>query len=76
MYAKAMAQGVSSLTKAILYISAMFGATMGTSAKVMKAMGMEDAMNLDEGGSSALWFGGYEVGPERIIPNALLFVRR
>jgi exopolysaccharide biosynthesis protein len=59
-----------------VYIGYVFGATMGTSAKVMKAMGMEDAMNLDEGGSSALWFGGYKVGPGRNIPNALLFVRR
>jgi len=59
-----------------VYIGEVFGATMGDSAKVMKAMGMEDAMNLDEGGSTALWYGGYKAGPGRNIPNALLFVRR
>lgn len=59
-----------------VFIGFVFGATMGDSAKVMKAMGMDDAMNLDEGGSTALWFGGYKAGPGRNIPNALLFVRR
>ena len=59
-----------------VYIGDIFGATMGDSAKVMKAMGMDDAMNLDEGGSTALWYGGYKAGPGRGIPNALLFVRR
>ncbi|HSX08877.1 MAG TPA: phosphodiester glycosidase family protein [Candidatus Saccharimonadales bacterium] len=59
-----------------VFIGDVFAATMGDSAKVMKAMGMDDAMNLDEGGSTALWYGGYKAGPGRAIPNALLFVRR
>ena len=59
-----------------VFIGEVFGATMGDSAKVMKALGMDDAMNLDEGGSTALWYGGYKAGPGRNIPNALLFVRR
>lgn len=37
---------------------------------------MRDALNLDEGGSTALWYGGYKTGPGRNIPNALLFVKR
>jgi exopolysaccharide biosynthesis protein len=59
-----------------VFIGDVYNATMGESAKVMKALGMDDAMNLDEGGSTALWFGGYKAGPGRAIPNALLFVRR
>ena len=59
-----------------VFIGFVFGATMGQSAKVMKAMGMDDAMNLDEGGSTALWYGTYVAGPGRNIPDALLFVRR
>ncbi len=59
-----------------VFIGFVYNATMGDSAKVMKAMGMDDAMNLDEGGSTALWYGGYKAGPGRNIPNALLFVRR
>ncbi|HYM65243.1 MAG TPA: phosphodiester glycosidase family protein [Candidatus Sulfotelmatobacter sp.] len=58
------------------YIGDVLNATMDDSAKVLKALGMENAMNLDEGGSTALWDGGYKLGPGRNIPNALLFVRK
>ena len=60
----------------VVSIGCMYGATMGDSAKVLHTMGMQDAMNLDEGGSTALWYGGYKAGPGRNIPNAVLFVRR
>lgn len=60
----------------IVYIGVISNATMGESAKVLKALDMGDALNLDEGGSTALWFGSYIAGPGRNIPNALLFVRR
>ncbi len=59
-----------------VYIGVVRNATMGDSAKVMKALGMGEALNLDEGGSTALWYGGYIAGPGRNIPNAVLFVRR
>ena len=36
----------------------------------------ENALNLDSGGSTALWSGGYKAGPGRYIPNAILFVNR
>ncbi|KKQ85519.1 MAG: Cna B domain protein [Candidatus Daviesbacteria bacterium GW2011_GWF2_38_7] len=58
------------------FIGVIYGATMGESAKVLKALDMGDALNLDEGGSTALWHGGYKVGPGRNIPNAVLFVNR
>ncbi|TSC85421.1 MAG: Uncharacterized protein G01um10147_1159 [Microgenomates group bacterium Gr01-1014_7] len=60
----------------IVYIGVVRNATMGESAKVLHALGMGEALNLDEGGSTALWFGGYKSGPGRNIPNAVLFVRR
>ncbi len=59
-----------------VYIGVISNATMGESAKVLKALSMDEALNLDEGGSTALWFGGYKIGPGRNIPNAVLFVRR
>lgn len=59
-----------------VYIGDVLNATMTDSAKVLKALGMDNAMNLDEGGSTALWDGGYKLGPGRNIPNALLFVRK
>lgn len=60
----------------MVYIGIVYGATMGDSAKVIKALGMSEALNLDQGGSTALWSGGYKAGPGRNVPNAILFVRR
>lgn len=60
----------------IVYIGVVRNATMGESAQVMKALGMDEALNLDEGGSTALWYGSYIAGPGRNIPSAVLFVRR
>lgn len=59
-----------------VYIGVVHGVTVAESAKVMKAMGMNNALNLDNGGSTALWSGGYKVGPGRDLPNAILFVKK
>ncbi len=59
-----------------VYIGVTQNATVAENAYVMKALGMDNALNLDSGGSTALWSGGYKVGPGRNIPNAVLFVRR
>lgn len=58
-----------------VYIGVVHSATVAESARVMKALGMDNALNLDSGGSTALWYGGYKVGPGRAIPNAIIFVR-
>ncbi|MDQ3239049.1 MAG: phosphodiester glycosidase family protein [bacterium] len=49
------------------------GATVPDTGYVFKALGAEYAMNLDGGGSSAMYFGGYKVGPGRNLPNAIVF---
>ena len=59
-----------------VYIGVVRSATVAESARVMKALGMENALNLDNGGSTALWSGGYKVGPGRNLPNAILFVSK
>lgn len=59
-----------------VYIGVVHGATVAEAAIALKALGMENAMNLDSGGSTALWANGYKVGPGRAIPNAILFVRK
>ncbi len=59
-----------------VYIGVVFNATVEEVAYTLKAMGMQDALNLDDGGSTALWSGGYKVGPGRGIPNAILFVQK
>jgi hypothetical protein len=56
-----------------VYIGVVHSATVAESARVMKAMSMDNALNLDNGGSTALWHGGYKVGPGRAIPNAIIF---
>jgi hypothetical protein len=59
------------------YIGVVHGVTVAESAKVLQAMGIKNAINLDSGGSTALWAdGGYKAGPGRNIPNVVLFVRR
>ena len=59
-----------------VYIGIVYNATMIEAAHVLKTMDMDNAMNLDEGGSTALWSGGYKAGPGRNIPNAILFVKK
>ena len=59
-----------------VYIGVVHNATVAESARVMQALGMENALNLDDGGSTALWSGGYKVGPGRDLPNVILFVRK
>lgn len=59
-----------------VYIGVVRSASVAESAAALSAMGMDNALNLDSGGSTALWYGGYKAGPGRNIPNAILFVRK
>lgn len=59
-----------------VYIGVVHSATVIEVAHVLKTMGMENALNLDNGGSTALWNGGYKVGPGRDLPNVILFVKK
>jgi len=60
-----------------VYIGVAYNVTVAESALVLKAMGMENALNLDSGGSTALFAnGGYKAGPGRGVPNAIVFVRK
>lgn len=59
-----------------VYIGVVHNSTVAEAAIVLKAMGMENGLNLDSGGSTALWSGGYKVGPGRNVPNAILFVKK
>lgn len=59
-----------------VFIGFVYNATMRDSSYVLKTLQMNNAMNLDEGGSTALWYGGYKAGPGRNIPNAILFIKK
>lgn len=41
-------------------------------ANIFKSLGATDALNLDGGGSTALYDGGYKAGPGRALPNAII----
>lgn len=58
------------------YIGVVSSATVAEVAVVLKAMGMKNALNLDSGGSTAFWFGGYKFGPGRGLPFGILLVRK
>ncbi len=58
------------------YIGVVFNASLDEAAKVLHTMGVQNAINLDDGGSVALWSSGYKAGPGRAIPNAILFVHK
>jgi exopolysaccharide biosynthesis protein len=59
-----------------LYLAHISNATVIDAAYVMKALGAIDALNLDGGGSSAMYIdGGYVVGPGRSLPNAVVLVK-
>lgn len=60
----------------IAYIGVVRNVTVAEMAEVLKALGLENALNLDSGGSTALWYGGYKAGPGRNIPNAILFIKK
>ena len=59
-----------------VYIGVVSSATVADVAVVLKAMGMKNALNLDRGGSTALWYGGYKSGPGRALPFGILLVRK
>jgi exopolysaccharide biosynthesis protein len=59
-----------------LYLALMSNVTMEEAAYVMKALGVKHALNLDGGGTSAMYINGkYVVGPGRSLPNAIVLVK-
>jgi hypothetical protein len=50
--------------------------TMQQFAYIFKSLGAKGALNLDDGGSTALYYNGrYLAGPGRGLPNAVIFAR-
>ncbi|MBI5467186.1 MAG: phosphodiester glycosidase family protein, partial [Candidatus Kerfeldbacteria bacterium] len=57
----------------VIYLINVRGATVIDSAAVAQSLGLDYAMNLDGGGSAALYYQGrYYVGPGRNLPNAIV----
>lgn len=59
-----------------IYLAVISNATVEEAAYVMRALGAKHALNLDGGGSSAMYIDGrYVVGPGRSLPSAVLLTR-
>lgn len=57
-----------------IFLVVAHSATVPDLAAVFAALGVTDALNLDGGGSTALYFNGaYKVGPGRLLPSAVIF---
>ncbi len=60
-----------------VYIGVVYNANVAEVALVLHAMGLENAINLDSGGSTALYSGGrYIAGPGRNTPFGIVLVGR
>lgn len=71
---EATTQGAIGLKGQTLYLVHVAGATVPQEAAVLQAMGLDDALLLDGGGSTAMMYqGSYKNGPGRDIPNAVTF---
>jgi hypothetical protein len=71
------ARGFIGATGSTVYIGHVHNATVAESARVLQALGVQNALNLDGGGSVALWAnGGYKIGPGRHLPFGILLVRK
>jgi hypothetical protein len=60
-----------------VYIGVVRSATVAEVARVLKVLGLENALNLDSGGSTAMMANGrYVAGPGRNTPFGIVLVRR
>lgn len=69
-------RGVIGMGKTNLYLAIINRATVIEAAYAAQALGMLQALNLDGGGSTAMYInGGYIAGPGRSLPNAVVLTR-
>lgn len=59
-----------------IFLAVITNATVEEAAYAMRALGADHALNLDGGGSTAMFIDGrYILGPGRSLPNAILLTR-
>lgn len=64
-------------TDSTVYIGIVYNASVAEAATVIATMGIKNAINLDSGGSIAMWSNGkYLAGPGRDLPFGIMLVRR
>lgn len=70
-------RGFIGATESVVYIGLVYNATVAEMAQVLTTMGIKNAINLDSGGSTAMWQNGkYVAGPGRDLPFGIVLVRR
>jgi len=68
-------RGAIGLKGQTLYVVVVQAATVGDIGHVMADLGMDNALNIDGGGSTAIQYNGaYKRGPGRSVPNAMVFI--
>lgn len=55
-----------------VYIGVVQNATVAEVAHVLKALGVQNALNLDSGASTGLWNGGYVISQGRLTPFGII----
>jgi len=68
-------KGSIGVDQTYVYLALVANASVTESAYALQALGVRDALNLDGGGTSAMWLGSYKVGPGRLLPNAVLLTK-
>jgi len=69
--------GFIGVTGQTIYAGIVSSATVLDEAAAVQALGIENALNIDGGGTSAMYYNGsYMVGPGRDMPNAIVFVKK
>jgi hypothetical protein len=70
-------RGVIAVGDGNIFLAQISSATVEEAAYVMKSLGADDALNLDGGGSSAMYINGkYVLGPGRSLANAIVLVKK
>jgi exopolysaccharide biosynthesis protein len=72
-----ISRGAIGLTGQHLSVVVIQSATIMDLGAVMVSLGVTNAINIDAGGSSGIWYNGsYKRGPGRGVPNALVFIEQ
>ena len=69
-----ISRGAIGLKGQTLYVVTVQGATVQDLGHVIQALGVDNAVNTDAGGSSGMVYkNSYKLGPGRAVPNVLVF---
>lgn len=69
-------RGFIGMKDGAIVIGHVYAASFADTAETLKTLGLQNALNLDGGGSTALWYqGAYKAGPGRALPTAIVLVK-